>query len=290
MTDSPQQPMVMAHRHMVVAGHYLATEAGLAILEAGGNAVDAGVAAGITLGVVHSDQVQFSGVAPMLIFMADTGAVTSLAGLGRWPAATRPEVFDAGHIPLGLLRTVVPAAPDAWITALRHFGTMTFGEVAARAVALAREGFTVHPTMHDFITRNLEQYRLWPENARIWLKNGQPPELGDLLVQEDLGSSIQYMIDEEAAARGRGREAGLTAARNAFYSGDIARRILAYHAENGGWLSAADLAGHRTPIESPLMIRFSRDRCLQLPAVVPGAYATADASYPQRFRSRGVGP
>ena len=256
MEKQPRQPMVMARRHMVVAGHYLATEAGHAILESGGNAVDAGVAAGIALGVVHSDQVQFSGVAPMLIHMAETGAVTSLAGLGRWPAATRLDMFSDGRIPSGLKRTVVPAAPDAWITALRRFGTMSFGDVASHAVRLARDGFTVHPTMHRFIARNLEQYRSWPDNARIWLKDGEVPELGDLLVQKDLAASIQYMIDEEAAAAGKGRDAGLAAARDAFYVGDIAQRIVAFHAEHGGLLGADDLAGHRTPVEEPLSITF----------------------------------
>ena len=71
----------------------LASAAGIEILEAGGNAVDAAVAAGLALGVVHSDQVQFSGVAPMLIHLAETGETVSIAGLGPWPRATRPEYF-----------------------------------------------------------------------------------------------------------------------------------------------------------------------------------------------------
>ena len=80
MNILPNQPMVTASRYMVVAGHYLAAEAGIKMLEAGGNAIDAGVAAGIALGVVHSDQVQFSGVAPMLIYVAEQDRVVSLAG------------------------------------------------------------------------------------------------------------------------------------------------------------------------------------------------------------------
>ena len=259
METLPGQPMVMARRHMVVAGHYLAAEAGLRMLEAGGNAVDAGVAAGIALGVVHSDQVQFSGVAPMLVRMADTGEVRSVAGLGPWPRAASLELFrdrHGGRIPLGLLRTVVPAAPDAWITALRRFGTMGFAEVAAPAIRYAREGIPVHPTMRRFIVRARDNYRRWPYNASIWLKDGEPPELGDLLVQEDLAGAIQHMADEEAAAAGKGRDAGLQAARDAFYLGDIARRIVAFHAENGGLLTAEDLADYSTPVEAPLSIGF----------------------------------
>lgn len=70
-------------------GHYLATQAGYAVLEAGGNAVDAGVAAGMALGVVHCDQVQVSGVAPMVLYLADRDEVVTIAGLGGWPKATR---------------------------------------------------------------------------------------------------------------------------------------------------------------------------------------------------------
>ena len=258
MADLPQQPMVTARRHMCVAGHYLATEAGMAMLAAGGNAVDAGVAAGIALGVVHSDQVQFSGVAPMLVYLAERDEVVSIAGLGYWPKAASLELFrdrHGGTIPVGLLRTVVPAGPDAWITALARFGTMSFAEVAAPAIRYARDGFTVHPVMAKFIERNRERYRMWPSNAAIWLKDGVPPAVGDLLVQSDLAATLQYMADEETAASG-GRLAALRAARDAFYVGDIAKKIVAYHEENGGLLRAGDLAGYRTPVEAPVSIEF----------------------------------
>src|SRR5206468_466988 len=128
----PLQPMITGARHMISAGHYLATQAGHAVLEAGGNAVDAGVAAGIALGVVHSDQVQVSGVAPMIIYLADRDLAVAISGLGWWPRAARLETLLAEHggIPLGLRRTVVPAAPDAWILALERYGTLSFGDVA----------------------------------------------------------------------------------------------------------------------------------------------------------------
>ena len=261
MTNLPQQPMVTARRHMVVAGHYLATEAGMKILEAGGNAIDAGVAAGIALGVVHSDQVQFSGVAPMLIYLADRDRVVSIAGLGHWPAAATLGMFRDQHegcIPLGLLRTVVPAGPDAWITALSRFGTMSFADVASQAIRYARDGFTVHPVMAKFIERYQARYRKWPSNAAIWLKDEKPLKEGDLLVQTELANTLQYMADQETAAiaTGKGREASLQVARDAFYIGDIAKTIVAYHVENGGLMTAEDLALYSTPVEDPLSIEF----------------------------------
>jgi gamma-glutamyltranspeptidase / glutathione hydrolase len=208
----PLQPMITGARHMISAGHYLATEAGHAVLQAGGNAVDAGVAAGIALGVVHSDQVQFSGVAPMVIYLAERDEVVTIAGLGNWPRATQLEAFlrdHGGTIPLGVLRTVVPAAPDAWILALERYGTLSFGEVAAAAIRYAREGFTMHPVMAHYIAKNVDTYRRWPQNAAIYLPGGRPPREGERFVQTDLARSIQFMADEERAASGRGRAAGL---------------------------------------------------------------------------------
>ena len=127
------RPTVYGTRHAISAGHYLAASAGFSILEAGGNAIDAGVAAGIALGVLQPDLVNFAGVAPILIRLAD-GTTESIAGLGWWPKTIPADLFmreHGGKIPDGVLRTVVPAAPDAWITALRRHGTMRFADVAA---------------------------------------------------------------------------------------------------------------------------------------------------------------
>ena len=249
------QPMVIGHHYMASAGQYLATEAAHAILRAGGNAIDAGVAGGIALGVVHSDQVQFSGVAPMLIHLADRNETVSIAGLGWWPKALNIETFIRDHngtIPVGLQRTVVPAAPDAWILALQRYGTMSFGEVAAAAIRYARDGFAVHTVMATFLQDKAEDYRRWPQNVAIWQRDGKPLAEGDRLVQADLGRTIQFMADQEKAAAGRGRDAGLAAARDAFYRGDIAQTIAKYHRENGGLLTQEDLAEYRSEIEAPL--------------------------------------
>src|SRR5947209_5476191 len=124
------RPTIMGTRHMVAACQYLAAEAGFRILEAGGNAIDAGVAGGIALGVVQPEYVNFAGVAPIIIYSAADNRVFTIPGLGTWPEAIARDHFKKHHggkIPQGILRTVVPAAPDAWITALERFGTMSFG-------------------------------------------------------------------------------------------------------------------------------------------------------------------
>ena len=253
------QPPIHATRHMVSAGHHLATQAGYEILEAGGNAVDAGVAAGIALGVVHSDMVQFAGVAPIMIYLAEEGRVVTISGLGWWPRAASLDRFVSefgGHVPTGILRTVVPAAPDAWILALRRYGTMGFGDVAAAAIRYAREGFAMHHVMLEYLTAHEEDYRRWPANGEIYLPGGRLPGEGERFVQSDLAASIQHMADEEAASAARaGREAGLLAARDAFYRGDLARAMVRHHEENGGWLTMQDLAEYESTLAEPVVVR-----------------------------------
>src|SRR5499427_5785951 len=196
------RPTIMGTRYMVAACQYLAAEAGFRILETGGNAIDAGVAAGIALAVVQPEYVNFAGVAPIIIYSAADDRVFTIPGLGAWPKAIARDHFKkhhAGKIPQGILRTVVPAAPDAWITALSRFGTMTFGEVVQAAIRFADEGFPMYPLLADMIAARKQKYARWPSNAAIYLPGGSPPEIGDLFVQKVLARTLRYMADEETA-------------------------------------------------------------------------------------------
>ena len=248
-------------RHMVSAGHHAAAHAGFLILEAGGNAVDAGVATGLALGVTCCDLVNVGGVAPIMIRLAATGEVVTIDGLGVWPAKASSAYFrekHGGHIPDGLMRAVVPGAPSGWITALERYGTMSFGEVAAAAIRLARDGFPADPRFCDTLVANEAKYRRFPGNTAVFLPGGRPPTPGQIFKQTDLARSMQYMADEEMAAAGKGRAAGLAAAHRAFYEGDIAATICRYHAEKGGWLTREDMGGFRARIEKPVRIEQGR--------------------------------
>ena len=254
-------PAARGHHYVVSTGHELATLAAFEALENGGNAIDAGVAAILTLGVVYSDQVSVAGVAPMIVRLAETGEIVTITGVGGWPQALDPDAFierHSGAIPLGVRRTVVPAAPDACIQALERWGTMTFRDVAARAVRYASEGFPRHPVMLDYVRKHADEFRHWQENVAIWMPGGAVPAPGERLVQADLGRTLQFLCDEERAAGGD-RMTGLAAVRRAFYRGDIARQILAHQREHDGLLTAEDLENFRCQIVPSVSRRFRFD-------------------------------
>ncbi len=206
--ERPHRPNIIARDHVVVSGHYHASLAGFQVLEAGGNAIDAGVATGLAIDVLESEFVGFGGVAPIMVRLAD-GTVRVVNGVGPWPADADIAVFHDkyhGAIPDGLLHTVVPAAPANWIEALRRWGTLSFGDVAAAAICFARDGFPVYPFFHEIIAAKQHEIARYPTTAEIFLPHGSAPEVGSIFKQEDLARTLQFMVDAERAAPGR--EAG----------------------------------------------------------------------------------
>ncbi len=250
---------VMGRRWMVAAGHPLAAQAAARILEAGGNAIDAGCAAGMMLGVVHPDMVSFAGVAPILVHLARTGETFEVSGVGPYPKRATAEFFNekcGGQIPTGLLRTVVPASPDAWCAALERWGTKSFAEVAAPAMECAEHGFPLSAFSSYQFGRSADKIRKFPTSAALYLVKGQAPPPGHLLVEAELAQTIKTMAAAELKARARGRAGAIRAARDAFYKGDIARRIAEYHAREGGLLTAEDLAEFSVEVAPALKTSF----------------------------------
>jgi len=257
--DRPRRPSVMARQHMVVSGHYWASLAGFQVLEAGGNAIDAGVATGLAIDVLESQFVGFGGVAPIMMYLAEAQDVVVVSGVGPWPRTARSEYFrmrHGGRIPDGILQTVVPVAPANWIAVLARYGTMSFSDVAAAAIRFARDGFPSYPFFSDILAGKQNEIRQWPSTAAIFLPGGRIPAVGEIFVQADLARTLQYMADEERAHAAGGRFAGLRAAHDAFYRGDIAASIVRHQRENGGWLTAEDLAGLQARFEPPCRTTF----------------------------------
>ena len=245
-------------RWAISAGHPLAAEAGARVLVAGGNAIDAGVAGGITLGVVHPDMVSVAGVAPVLVHVARTGETFQVSGVGPYPRASSREYFltrHGGQIPPGLPRTVVPAAPDAWCTALERWGTMSFADVAAAATEHAARGFPVSAFSAYQMGSNVEKYRRWPSSVALYLRDGRAYRMGEVLVQKELADTLARMAAAEKRAGGS-RAAGVRAARDEFYRGETARRIAEFHRANDGPLTAADLADFGVEVGPALRTTF----------------------------------
>ena len=249
------RPPILARRAAIASGHYLATEAGMQVLRNGGNAIDAGVAAGICIDVLLPDLCNFGGVAPIMLYHAANGDLLTISGLGNWGRAASLDHFheaEGGEIPLGVKRSVVPGAPDAWLTALARYGSRTFAEVAAPAIELCERGFVVYPSLHRNLTADGADLAQWPSTAAIFLPDGAAPRVGSVLRQPDLARTLRRMAAAEERAAGRGRAAGVEAARDEFYTGEIGKEIAAFIQAEGGFVDERDLADFHSEIESPV--------------------------------------
>jgi gamma-glutamyltranspeptidase/glutathione hydrolase len=248
------RPVIMGTQHMVSGGHYLAAAAGLRILEAGGNAIDAGVATGLCINVTQADLTNLGGVAPLMVYRADSGTLETISGLGWWPQAASIEFFQrqqGGRIRRGIHRCVLPAAVDAWCMALERHGTMTLAEVAAPAIELAENGFPMHDVMRETFSEPgaLEAMRQWPSTRSVFLPDGDPQALGTRVVQKELANTLRLLVEAERQAPSR--EAGIWAARERFYRGDIAEHMVNFVRQQGGWLTLEDLAAFHVTVEAP---------------------------------------
>ena len=248
------RPQTYGRSVMASSGHPFATQAAMRILEKGGNAIDAGVAAGICINVLLADFTSFLGVAPIIMYLKKENRVVSIDGLGRWPKAASAEWFRAncgGEIPPGVKRTVTPAAADAWLTALERYGTMRFADVAADAIELAEKGFAMFPVLHDHLSDQADAYLRWEETRNIYFRDGKVKPVGELIYFKDLAGTMKRMARAEEAAGG-GRAAGVRAARDEIFTGETAKRIAGFVQENGGLLTLADLEEAHVQEEAPV--------------------------------------
>ena len=253
------RPTIAGSHYAASCGHYLATAAAMRVLDAGGNAVDAGVTAAIALTVLQPDVVSFAGVLPTLIYMKGENQVVSLEGLGYWPAGTdiaRLKAEGGDSVPEGILRQIVPAAPATHVEALRRFGTITYEQAATPAFQLARDGFYLYPVLRDGIELHAAGIDRYKENASIFRPGGKTPPVGSRLKQENLSRTIGRMIEAERQAAGD-RKAKLRAVHDCFYKGSIAEEIAAFHKKHRGFLTREDLAGFEVPVEKSISTTYS---------------------------------
>lgn len=264
-TDTTFYPRLFGTRGAVTAEHYLASDAGAGMLKAGGNAVDAAVAAVLVEGLVNPQMHTIGGECPILISMAGSDRVVSINGNTTAPERATPEAYRArglSDVPEeGILAAGVPAAFGSLITALSHFGRLPFAEVAAPAIALARDGFPAHAGLvgqEKFGVGDLaEKFRsAWPGSAEVYLPRGAVPGEGELVHNRALATMFEHLAELERGTGGD-RAAGLRAVYDGFYKGDIAAEIAKFSKERDGFLARSDLERFETYLEEPLSIDFA---------------------------------
>jgi gamma-glutamyltranspeptidase / glutathione hydrolase len=250
---------------MVSSTHWLASAAGMAVLERGGNAFDAAVAAGFVLQVVEPHLNGPGGEAPILAAPAGQGRVLVVDGQGPVPAAATIERFrDLGLdlIPgTGLLAACVPGAFGAWMLLLRDHGTVRLRDVLSPAIGYAEAGFPAVPRIGGAIWAMERLFRdHWPSSAEVWLADGVPAP-GGRLRNPALAATWRRLL-AEAEAASPDRDGQIEAALAAFYEGFVAEAIAGYLAtaevvdvsgrRHGGLLGGDDLAGWRATVEDPV--------------------------------------
>ncbi len=259
---------VTSRDYMASTGSPWATAAALKILEAGGNAFDAGMAALLVLNVTIPEAASFPCVAPTMIYDARTNEVVSYCGVGKAPKKATIDFFrEKGYktMPkLTILSQLIPASPDVMVAVLEKYGTMSFGQISAPAIRLAREGFPVHSMMLNHLDLNpVERFAFFvmmPYNVKVYLggKWYKPLYHGERFVQPDLAGTLESLVaaEKKAVEAGGTRSDGLKAVRDYFYRGPIADAIVKFHEANGGLFSREDLSEYAGYWEKPVTGNF----------------------------------
>jgi len=240
---------------MVASTHWLASAAGMAVLERGGNAFDAAAAAGFALQVVEPHLNGPGGDLPAILYDAKSDEVVVVCGQGTAPAAATIDEFrrrDVNLIPgTGLLPAVVPGAFGGWLLLLERYGTWRLADVLEFAIGFAEEGFPVIPSITRIIGEVEDVFRAeWPSSAEVFLPAPQP---GTLFRSAGVAATYRRIVAE--AGHGT-REQELERARAAWYRGFVAAAVDEFVRDNDGLLSADDMAGWEATVEAPVSLDY----------------------------------
>lgn len=266
MADFTTRPELLGTFGMVASTHWIASAVGMSILEKGGNAFDAAVAAGFALQVVEPHLNGPGGEVPILLAKADGSPVKVICGQGTAPKAATIGVYrDLGFEIMpgnGLLSAVVPGAFDAWMVLLRDYGTLDPADVLGPAIGLARDGYPLIPAIVRTIDSVKEMFQHhWPTSAAVYLPRGQVPKAGSLFTNPTLAATYERILSGSAGVKG-GRDGRIEAARRLWAQGFVAEAIDGFCRKarlvdvsgeaHGGLLTAEDIAGWEATVEAPL--------------------------------------
>jgi len=268
MADIPDfttRPELAGTFGMVASTHWLASAAGMAVLEKDGNAFDAAVAAGFVLQVVEPHLCGPGGEVPVIGYDARRGETFVVCGQGTAPAAATPEAYQALGLDLvpgsGLLAACVPGAFGAWLLLLREYGRLPLREVLSYAIGYAESGYPLIPSISWGIASVADLFREhWTSSAEVYLPGGGVPAPGARFVNPRLAATYRRILDEAEAASGD-RDEQIEAARRAWYEGFVAEAIGRFATtevmdvtgeRHRGLLTAGDMAGWRARLEAPV--------------------------------------
>jgi gamma-glutamyltranspeptidase / glutathione hydrolase len=261
----------MGTRGVVTSGHYLATVAGFRIMEQGGNAIDAAAAMCFAENLLEPQNDGTGGEVPTLIYSARERKTYAISGMGWSPRAFTIEWCRANDIDLipgdGYLPACVPSVVDTWALALAHFGTMSFGQILQPTIELAENGFPIYEGLHDHLVANQMKFaERYPTTFALYFPHGCAPDTGEVWCSPDYAGMLKQLCAAEAGAKSKGRIAGIEAARDAFYQGEIAHRIVDFISHNPtidasgkahtGLLSYGDIAEWHATIEPALSVNY----------------------------------
>jgi len=253
----------------VAAEHRLASEAGVEILRAGGNAVDAAVAALLAGGVVNPSSSGLGGGGFMLVYVAKSASLRAIDFRESAPAGASRDMFvrdgrpDEAAAKHGGLAVAVPAEPRGFAHALARYGTLPFAAVAAPAIRLARDGFEVEAHTADALARHRAELAADPSLAAELLRpDGVPYGAGERMQRPALAETLARLSRDGVET---------------FYSGDFAGEIVAVARASGGVLTTADLAGYRVIEREPIVTRYRGVRVAGMPPPSSGGGGIATA-------------
>src|SRR5207253_6299340 len=253
------RPEILGTRGIVAAGRHYSVSAGVRIMQQGGNAIDAGVATVLAASVCEISHFGFGGEAPTMIYDAKTREIIVVNGQGPAPKAATPQLFaDRGLVPgNGPLGATIPAMLDAMALALEAKGTMRLEQVMQPAIEYA-DGFPMYGFLHDFLARERQATEAFEWSKNTYYPAGRVCEVGEMFRQANLAKTLRAIVAAEHAAfeRMHDRRAAIRAGRDAFYTGDIARRIVDADRAAGGVFAYNDLASYHGAIEKPVTVNF----------------------------------
>jgi len=245
---------VMAPSAMAATSHPLATQIALDIMQNGGNAIDAAIAANAALGLMEPTGNGIGGDLYAIVWDAESESLHGLNASGRSPRSLSREWFSENGIdripPYGPLPVSVPGAVDGWFELHGRFGKLPMSRILQPAIHYARNGHPVHETIAHYWNLSIEKRAPYPGFLEQMTLSGRAPTAGEIWRNPNLANTLERIANE-------GREI--------FYSGDIARTIADYMQANGGFLSYEDMASHESTWIEPVSVNYRGYDVWELP-------------------------